>query len=160
MKSSLLTFSFAALLFNRSTHAFITVKRSTSLLLMIPHQARYDERILSQISASTTSTSNSRRTTTNRTRGREETRNFSTLNASSSSSNNNISNNNVDLEYPGTAIQRMKNVRARVATLSKEDLSGDWEVVRRKLLWAGGLRDLPDAIPGQVSSNCTEIDLL
>ena len=60
-------------------------------------------------------------------------------------------NVNVDAEYPGTAVERMNNVRARVATLSKEDLSGDWEDVRRKILWAGGLKDLPDAIPGKVS---------
>ncbi|GFH54335.1 hypothetical protein CTEN210_10811 [Chaetoceros tenuissimus] len=52
-------------------------------------------------------------------------------------------------DYPGTAVERLENVRARVATLSEEDLSGDWEDVRRKLLWAGGLKDLPDAIPGQ-----------
>lgn len=55
----------------------------------------------------------------------------------------------VDTNYPGTAVERLENVRARVATLSEEDLSGDWEDVRRKLLWAGGLKDLPDAIPGQ-----------
>ena len=44
-----------------------------------------------------------------------------------------------DKEYPGTAVERLKNVRARVATLSEEDLSGNWEDVRRNLLWAGGL---------------------
>ncbi len=54
-----------------------------------------------------------------------------------------------DKEYPGTAVERLKNVRARVATLSEEDLSGNWEDVRRKILWAGGLKDLPDSIPGQ-----------
>lgn len=53
----------------------------------------------------------------------------------------------VDKEYPGTAVERMLNVRARVAEL--DDLNGPWEEVRRKILWAGGLRDLPDAIPGQ-----------
>lgn len=55
----------------------------------------------------------------------------------------------VDPEYPGTAVERMNAVRARVAELSHADLNGRWEDVRRKLLWAGGLRDLPDAIPGQ-----------
>ncbi len=67
-------------------------------------------------------------------------------------STNASSNTNVDVEYPGTAVERLNNVRARVATLTKEDLSGDWEDVRRKILWAGGLRDLPDAIPGKVSA--------
>lgn len=55
----------------------------------------------------------------------------------------------VDLEYPGTAVERLRNVRARVASLKEEDLNGDWEEVRRRILWAGGLRDLPDAIPGR-----------
>lgn len=55
----------------------------------------------------------------------------------------------VDLEYPGTAVERLKNVRARVASLKEEDLNGDWEDVRRRILWAGGLRDLPNAIPGK-----------
>jgi hypothetical protein len=54
-----------------------------------------------------------------------------------------------DKEYPGTAVVRLNNVRARVATLSMEDLSGDWADVRRKILWAGGLKDLPNAVPGQ-----------
>jgi hypothetical protein len=55
----------------------------------------------------------------------------------------------VDSEYPGTAVERLNNVRARVKTLSEKDLSGDWEDVRRKILWAGGLRDLPEAVPGK-----------
>ena len=54
-----------------------------------------------------------------------------------------------DSEYPGTALERLKNVRARVASLSEEDLSQDWSETRRKLLWAGGLRDLPIAVPGK-----------
>ena len=80
--------------------------------------------------------------------------------SSSSSSNSNImrtklNNNNdslvVDNEYPGTAVQRLQNVLKRVASLScEDDLSGDWDDVRRKILWAGGLKDLPNAIPGQV----------
>ena len=60
----------------------------------------------------------------------------------------------IDREYPGTAVQRMNAVRERVRSLAASTeqphpLNGDWDEVRRKLLWAGGLRDLPDAIPGQ-----------
>ena len=54
-----------------------------------------------------------------------------------------------DPEYPGTAVERMMNARARVKELTHEDLNGQWDDVRRRILWAGGLRDLPDAIPGQ-----------
>lgn len=54
-----------------------------------------------------------------------------------------------DQEYPGTAVQRMLAVRGRVGTLTEEDLNGPWENVRRRILWAGGLRDLPNAVPGQ-----------
>jgi hypothetical protein len=54
-----------------------------------------------------------------------------------------------DKEYPGTAVGRMMAVRARVAELTEEDLNGPWDDVRRKLLSAGGLRDLSGAIPGQ-----------
>lgn len=50
--------------------------------------------------------------------------------------------------YPGTAVERMQNIRARVASLAPDDLDKDWESVRRSILWAGGLRDLPDARPG------------
>lgn len=56
----------------------------------------------------------------------------------------------VDPVYPGTAVERMMNVRARVAELAKgDDLNQKWEDVRRKILWAGGLKDMPNAIPGQ-----------
>jgi hypothetical protein len=55
----------------------------------------------------------------------------------------------IDHEYPGTAVERMLAVRARVSELTHEDLNGPWEDIRRKILWAGGLRDLPDSIPGQ-----------
>jgi hypothetical protein len=55
----------------------------------------------------------------------------------------------VDSTYPGTAVERMLAVRTRVKELTEQDLNGNWEDVRRKILWAGGLRDLPDAIPGQ-----------
>jgi hypothetical protein len=39
-------------------------------------------------------------------------------------------------------------VRDRVTNLTSDELNGPWEDVRRKILWAGGLRDLPDARPG------------
>lgn len=54
----------------------------------------------------------------------------------------------VDPEYPGTAVERMMSARQRVSQLSQEDLNGPWEEVRRKILWAGGLKDLPSARPG------------
>jgi hypothetical protein len=55
----------------------------------------------------------------------------------------------VDSAYPGTAVERMLAVRVRVKELTEQDLNGKWEDVRRKILWAGGLRDLPEAVPGQ-----------
>lgn len=55
----------------------------------------------------------------------------------------------VDETYPGTAVARLYAVRDRVKSLTEADLNGKWEDVRRKLLWAGGLRDLPNAVPGQ-----------
>merc|ERR1719453_150762 len=55
----------------------------------------------------------------------------------------------VDSEYPGTAVARMRAAHGRVSSLSKHDLSGDWEDVRRRILWAAGLRDLPNSQPGQ-----------
>ena len=56
-----------------------------------------------------------------------------------------------DKEYPGTAVERMLAVRERVAELNQNnELSNKpWEEIRRKILWAGGLKDLPDARPGQ-----------
>jgi hypothetical protein len=42
----------------------------------------------------------------------------------------------------------MHNVRQRVQSLRLEELSTDWTEVRRKLLWAGGLKDLTEARPG------------
>ena len=54
-----------------------------------------------------------------------------------------------DAEYPGTAVRRLRSVRERVAILASDGtLDGEWESVRRRLLWAGGLRDLPDVSPG------------
>jgi len=55
----------------------------------------------------------------------------------------------MDPTYPGTAVERMKNVRARVRSLTTEQLSADWEQVRRRLLWAGGLKDLTHIKPGK-----------
>ena len=61
----------------------------------------------------------------------------------------------IDPDYPGTAVERLQNVHRRIADLVQTDppvLNGPWDAVRRKLLWAGGLRDLPNAAPGQVHS--------
>jgi hypothetical protein len=72
--------------------------------------------------------------------------------SSSSGSDSNKENPGmtVDPQYPGTAVERMLAVRERVKQLSESDaLNGPWEEVRKKILWAGGLRDLPDAVPGQ-----------
>ena len=83
-------------------------------------------------------------------------RSFTKSNSSSNIMSTKLNNTNndslvVDNEYPGTAVQRLQNVLKRVASLScEDDLSGDWDDVRRKILWAGGLKDLPNAIPGQV----------
>ena len=42
-----------------------------------------------------------------------------------------------DAEYPGTAVQRLHSVHARVKSLTPAQLNGEWSTVRRKLLWAG-----------------------
>lgn len=55
----------------------------------------------------------------------------------------------IDPVYPGTAVTRLQNVQKRVKSLTSEELSQDWETVRRSILWAGGLRDLPHARPGK-----------
>jgi len=41
-------------------------------------------------------------------------------------------------------------IRDRVRSLNSDatNLNGDWENVRRNILWAGGLKDLPNAAPG------------
>eukprot|EP00540_Astrosyne_radiata_P001945 CAMPEP_0116825914 /NCGR_PEP_ID=MMETSP0418-20121206/2241_1 /TAXON_ID=1158023 /ORGANISM="Astrosyne radiata, Strain 13vi08-1A" /LENGTH=288 /DNA_ID=CAMNT_0004454497 /DNA_START=214 /DNA_END=1081 /DNA_ORIENTATION=- len=54
----------------------------------------------------------------------------------------------VDQEYPGTAVERLVAVHERVKEV-KDSLNGPWKDIRRKLLWAGGLRDLPNARPGE-----------
>ena len=55
----------------------------------------------------------------------------------------------VDPEYPGTAVARMRAARERVQTLSSADLSGEWESVRQRILWAAGLKDIKHAAPGR-----------
>mmetsp|Transcript_24404 Transcript_24404/g.57254 ORF Transcript_24404/g.57254 Transcript_24404/m.57254 type:complete len:288 (-) Transcript_24404:133-996(-) len=54
-----------------------------------------------------------------------------------------------DPEFPGTAVKRLRAVRERVSQLTEADLNGRWADVRRRLLWAGGLRDLSGARPGE-----------
>lgn len=54
-----------------------------------------------------------------------------------------------DPVYPGTAVTRMNACRERASSLSAAELCGDWTDVRRRLLWAAGLRDITDAPPGQ-----------
>ena len=56
----------------------------------------------------------------------------------------------IDADYPGTAVARMGAIRERARSLTRADLSGDWETVRTtKILWAAGMKDLPLASPGQ-----------
>lgn len=56
----------------------------------------------------------------------------------------------IDPDFPGTAVERMLNIRKRVEELAQgNDLDQSWHDVRRKILWAGGLKDLPDAKPGK-----------
>lgn len=45
--------------------------------------------------------------------------------------------------YPGTAVERLQAVQARVASLGQDRLDAGWPAVRRSLLWAGGLEDSP-----------------
>jgi len=50
-----------------------------------------------------------------------------------------------DSQYPGTAVDRLEGIHERVKSVN---LSGDWNDVRRKILQAGGLRDITSAKPG------------
>lgn len=60
------------------------------------------------------------------------------------------SHEEIDPEYPGTAVARMHASRERVRELAAQGaFSGDWSEVRRKVLYAAGLRDITDAAPGQ-----------
>ena len=43
----------------------------------------------------------------------------------------------------------MLNIRDRVTSLRPEDMNDDWAAVRRRILWAGGLKDLDyPTLPG------------
>ena len=54
----------------------------------------------------------------------------------------------IDPVYPGTAVARMLAARSRASSLSIAELSDEWTVVRKRLLWAAGLRDLTNVPPG------------
>lgn len=58
------------------------------------------------------------------------------------------SNLTIDNKYPGMSVERLTNARARIKSLHPTDLSGEWEDVRQKLLWAAGLKNLKNAQPG------------
>ncbi|XP_059351521.1 uncharacterized protein LOC130694077 [Daphnia carinata] len=66
-----------------------------------------------------------------------------------STSQSNTSSGLIDSLYPGTAVTRLQNVQKRVKSLTPEQLSQDWQTVRRSILWAGGLKDLPNVRPGK-----------
>jgi len=51
-----------------------------------------------------------------------------------------------DEEYSGTAVERMNNIRKNIISLTDNDLSVDWDIVRVNLLKAGGMRDLKNGI--------------
>ena len=55
----------------------------------------------------------------------------------------------IDPAYPGTAVQRMKTCMDRARSLTRAELSDEWEPTRKKLLWAAGLKDLTNVPPGQ-----------
>ena len=56
----------------------------------------------------------------------------------------------IDVEYPGTAVERMRAARERATSLTATELSGDWaSAVRPRILWAAGMRDLREAQPGE-----------
>lgn len=55
----------------------------------------------------------------------------------------------VDLQYPGTAVTRMLNARNRARSLSPQNMSAPWPDVRKKVLWAAGMRDLQNVAPGK-----------
>lgn len=72
----------------------------------------------------------------------------------------------IDRDYPGTAVQRMRAARKRINFLAKEGkftMGSSWETIRQHLLWAGGLRHLPQQ--GQVGytghgfQDATHVDL-
>lgn len=72
--------------------------------------------------------------------------------ATTSSSSFSTTSQMFDPDYPGTAVERLRNVHQRVQQLATDParpLHGPWETVRRHILWAGGLRDLTNVAPGQ-----------
>lgn len=48
-----------------------------------------------------------------------------------------------DPQFPGTSMPRLKAITERVLSLPQSELDGPWPEVRRRLLWAGGLKDMP-----------------
>lgn len=48
-----------------------------------------------------------------------------------------------DPKWPGTSVARLRAITERVQSLSQSELDGPWPEVRRRLLWAGGLKDIP-----------------
>ncbi len=55
----------------------------------------------------------------------------------------------VDPLYPGTAVGRMMAARERARSLLPRHLNENWElVVRKKILWAAGIKDDTSSIDG------------
>lgn len=71
---------------------------------------------------------------------------------SSCTGSNVPANDLFDEEYPGTAVQRLQSVHRRVNQLVSEErlINRPWEEIRTELLWAGGLRNLQNVLPGKV----------
>jgi hypothetical protein len=42
----------------------------------------------------------------------------------------------------------MNSARDRIRSLGPDQLNGEWEQIRKQILWAGGLKDLTSAMPG------------
>ncbi len=55
----------------------------------------------------------------------------------------------VDKQYPGTASLRLLNIHKRISNLPSGSFDGEWEKVRKTILYAGGLKDLSSSRPGQ-----------
>lgn len=73
------------------------------------------------------------------------------MESTSDDDNRNSSSSTLEVDplYPGTAVARLRAVHGRVKELVASDsLDGPWSEVRRRLLWAGGLRDLTNVAPG------------
>jgi hypothetical protein len=71
------------------------------------------------------------------------------MSGSAHSSNQTNHTPTIDPEYPGTAVERMMNIRERTRNLTGEELSQDWEEVRVRVLTAGGLKNLQSVRPGE-----------